>query len=119
AGTRSISRLTGVGRRMPLLAAAAALGAASMAGLPPLLGFVGKEAALEAFVPGAHPGLSATASAAVLACLVLGSVLTFAYSARFLWGAFADKDTVAPVPFPRPGAAFTAAPVLLAAAGLL
>ena len=117
-GTRSISRLTGLGRRMPVLAAAAALAAASMAGLPPLLGFVGKEAALEAFLPGAWTGPAAPA-AAVLTGLVFGSVLTVAYSARFLWGAFADKDTVAPVPFTRPGRAFTAAPVVLAGAGLL
>ncbi|MEY9210879.1 DUF4040 domain-containing protein [Thermobifida halotolerans] len=118
-GTRSISRLTGLGRRMPVLAVAAALAAASMAGLPPMLGFVGKEAALGAFVPGAQPGPATPVAVAVLAGLVLGSLLTFAYSARFLWGAFADKDTVSPVPFSPPGRAFTAAPVALAAAGLL
>ena len=37
-----------------------------------------------------------TASSLVLAGLVLGSVLTVAYSARFLWGAFARKPDASP-----------------------
>src|SRR5690606_22741953 len=44
AGTRDQRRLSGLGRRMPVIAAIAAIAAASMAGLPPLLGFVAKEA---------------------------------------------------------------------------
>ena len=56
-----------------------------MAGLPPLLGFVGKEAAFEAFLHGRCRGRPWTIG------LVLGSVLTVAYSARLLWGAFARK----------------------------
>src|SRR5690606_5130142 len=43
AGTRDITRLAGLRRLMPRSAAAGALAAASMAGLPPLLGFVAKE----------------------------------------------------------------------------
>lgn len=117
-GTRSISRLTGLGRRMPVLAAAAGLAAASMAGLPPLVGFVGKEAALEAFVPGHTAELPWIATVAVLAGLVVGSILTFAYSARFLWGAFADKETISERRFHAPSAAFTTGPVLLAALSL-
>jgi multicomponent Na+:H+ antiporter subunit A len=70
---------------MPGLAVAAALAAASMAGLPPLIGFVGKEAAFEAFLHGTVENW------AVAGGLLLGSVLTVAYSARFLWGAFARK----------------------------
>jgi len=44
-GTRDVSRLSGLGRSMPLTAASAALAAASMAGLPPFLGFLAKEEA--------------------------------------------------------------------------
>ncbi|QBI55263.1 hydrogen gas-evolving membrane-bound hydrogenase subunit E [Streptomonospora litoralis] len=117
-GTRSISRLSGLGRRMPVLAAAAGLAAMSMAGLPPLLGFAAKEAALEAFVPGAAPAPPPEAAAAVLAGLVAASVLTFAYSARFLWGAFADKSTVSERSFFAPSAAFVAAPVVLSVLSL-
>ncbi|GAB3447936.1 Na+/H+ antiporter subunit A [Streptomonospora sediminis] len=118
-GTRGISRLSGLGRRMPVLAAAAGLSAASMAGLPPLIGFAAKEAALEAFVPGAAPQPPPAASAVELAGLVAGSVLTFAYSARFLWGAFADRPTVSERRFEAPSAAFIAAPVALSAISLV
>ncbi|GAA4620222.1 hypothetical protein GCM10023108_48490 [Saccharopolyspora hordei] len=85
AGTRDIRELSGLGRSMPWLAGVAVLGVASMAGLPPMLGFIGKEAAFSAFLTGARPDLL------VDAVLVLGSMLTVAYSLRMLWGAFADK----------------------------
>ncbi|WP_067805177.1 Na+/H+ antiporter subunit A [Actinomadura formosensis] len=81
-GTRRADRLSGVGRRLPVLAIAATAAVASMIGLPPFLGFVAKEAALEAF---AHGGLDI----AVLAGVVAGSALTVAYGVRFLHGAFA------------------------------
>ncbi|MEM6637118.1 MAG: putative monovalent cation/H+ antiporter subunit A [Pseudomonadota bacterium] len=42
-GTRDAEILGGLGRAMPFTALAAALAAASMAGLPPFLGFIGKE----------------------------------------------------------------------------
>src|SRR5918998_1630438 len=74
-----------VGGALPGLAVAATLAAASMAGLPPLVGFVGKEAAFEGFL---HGGAADTA---VEIGLVLGATLTAAYSARLLWGAFARK----------------------------
>ena len=45
-GTRDLRELSGVGRRLPVLAVAATLAGASMAGLPPLLGFVAKESVL-------------------------------------------------------------------------
>ena len=46
-GTRDIRKLAHLGDRAPALAVVAALAAASMAGLPPFLGFVGKEAAFD------------------------------------------------------------------------
>ena len=49
AGTRDIRRLSGVGRMAPKLFTVSVIGAASMAGIPPLLGFVAKEAVLTAF----------------------------------------------------------------------
>lgn len=82
AGTRDLRELSGLWRRMPVVAASAAVAAASMAGIPPLLGYVGKEAAFGAF---------AEHSALIEAGLVLGSVFTTGYSARLLWGAFATK----------------------------
>ncbi|GLY23801.1 Na+/H+ antiporter subunit A [Micromonospora sp. NBRC 101691] len=113
-GTRDLRELSGLGRRSPALAVVATLAAASMAGLPPLAGFVAKEAAYEAFL---HGGV---ADRVVLAGVVLGSALTVAYTLRFLWGAFAGKPGVAATETTHPvGWPFLAGPALLAAAGLV
>ncbi|MBU7597895.1 DUF4040 domain-containing protein [Streptomyces sp. P38-E01] len=91
-GTRDMRRLSGLGRRQPWLVAVAVISAASMSGVPPLVGFVGHEAAFEAFL---HPGgFEGAYHGWVLAALFLGSVLTVAYSVRYLWGAFADRPGV-------------------------
>ncbi|SFK90468.1 Na+/H+ antiporter subunit A [Geodermatophilus ruber] len=117
-GTRDLRRLSGLGRRLPALAAIGGLAAASMAGLPPLLGFVGKEAAFTALWEGGLP--NRTAAAFELTGLVLGSVLTAAYTARFLWGAFARKPGVAATEVEHPPSPlFLAAPAVLSAAGLV
>ena len=50
AGTRDIRKLSGVYGSARALAIVAAIGAASMAGVPPLAGFVAKESVFEAFV---------------------------------------------------------------------
>jgi len=112
-GTRDVRVLSGLGRRMPVLAVAATLAAASMAAVPPLLGFISKEAAYEAFLHGDRFDLL------TLAGLFVGSVLTGAYSARFVWGAFATKPGVALTEPHRPSAAFLAPVVALGAGGLL
>ncbi|TFD57457.1 Na+/H+ antiporter subunit A [Cryobacterium sp. Hh7] len=96
AGTRDWRKLSGVGRSAPALALIALVAVASMAGLPPLFGFVAKEAVftslLDAGVGGSGWGYAALVGTAV------GSVLTVAYSIRFFWGAFGTRreqpDTV-------------------------
>jgi multicomponent Na+:H+ antiporter subunit A len=45
--------------------------------------------------------------------VVVGSVLTVAYTVRFLWGTFAAKPDVRPTPFPPAAVGFLAAPVVL------
>ncbi|TFC27360.1 Na+/H+ antiporter subunit A [Cryobacterium sp. TMT1-3] len=89
AGTRDWRGLSGVGRSAPALAAIALVAVASMAGLPPLFGFVAKEAVftslLDAGVGGSGWGYVALIGTAV------GSVLTVAYSIRFFWGAFGTR----------------------------
>lgn len=60
----------------------AAVAAASMAAVPPLAGFVAKEAAYSAFLHGS------TSDKAVFAGLFLGSILTVAYSLRIAVGLF-------------------------------
>ncbi|SFO11364.1 multisubunit sodium/proton antiporter, MrpA subunit (TC 2.A.63.1)/multisubunit sodium/proton antiporter, MrpB subunit (TC 2.A.63.1) [Geodermatophilus obscurus] len=118
AGTRDLRRLSGLGRRLPVLAVTGTAAAASMAGLPPLLGFVGKEAAFTALLEGGLP--DRTAAVTVLTGLVAGSVLTAAYTARFVWGAFARKPGVEATGVDHPPEPlFLAAPVVLALTGLV
>jgi multicomponent Na+:H+ antiporter subunit A len=74
---------------------------------------VAKESVLEAFVHHAGDPAAGPWGTAVLAGLVLGSVLTFAYSARFMWGAFAVKPGVETTPFKPIKPAFLAAPAVL------
>ncbi len=96
AGTRDLAKLSRIGRNHPWLAATAVVCAASMAGIPPLLGFVAKESVLESLLQSAEHGTGAGLWATVwawtpLVVVALGSVLTVAYSARFIWGSFATK----------------------------
>lgn len=112
-GTRDVRKLSGVFRSSRALGIVAGIGAASMAGVPLLAGFVAKESVLEAFVHHATDPAAGPWGMVVLAGLVVGSVLTFAYSARFMWGAFAVKPGVEPTPFKAISPAFLAAPAVL------
>ena len=110
--TRDVRRLVGLGRRLPGTATVTAVVAASMAGLPPLLGFVAKESALDALI---HTSGWATA------VVVIGSILTTAYGLRYFFGAFgrygadSDHETVG-ADAPRPTRAFVLVPAVLALA---
>ncbi|MGW6725245.1 Na+/H+ antiporter subunit A [Nocardia sp. NPDC055029] len=117
AGTRDLRRLSGLGRRAPWLCAVAVIAALSMAGLPPMLGFVGKESALSALW--STEVLSAPARVALLAGVAVGSAFTVAYSIRFVWGAFgvtANPERV--VTWHAPGPLLLGPPAVLAVAGL-
>jgi multicomponent Na+:H+ antiporter subunit A len=69
-GTRDVYGLGGLGRAMPVTAAAAGLVALSMAGLPPLFGFVAKELTYEAALHGPAAGWVAAAAIAANVPLV-------------------------------------------------
>ena len=117
AGTRDMRRLSGLGREAPVLATISALALLSMAGLPPLLGFVAKEAVFTALLEDAEAG--AFLGWVALIGVALGSILTVAYSARWFWGAFfrkTDVDTVRPV---HENIDFLLAPGILALSGLV
>jgi multicomponent Na+:H+ antiporter subunit A len=119
-GTRDIRRLAWLGHRCPALLVIAAAATASMAGVPPFLGFVAKEADFETL---AHSHSLGAAAPYVLAAIVVGSVFTTIYSLRFLWGAFARKGLPQPstlvAKMHRPSATFMSTPAILAAAGLV
>lgn len=86
--TRDLRRLpTRLFAKMPVAFIVTVVGTASMAGLPPLLGFISKEAILAATLdlPGASmwPWL-------VFILTSLSAVLTIAYSVRIVFGTFVD-----------------------------
>lgn len=119
AGTRDLRALSGVGRAAPVVFVTALVAGASMAGIPPLLGFVGKESVLASLLDVARDGdrsdLSPLAGWLVLVGVILGSVLTVAYTVRFLWGTFATKPDVSPTSFAPAPRGFLFAPVALTA----
>jgi multicomponent Na+:H+ antiporter subunit A len=84
-GTRNINQLGRLGSIMRYTALGALLAAWSMAGLPPLLGFLAKEtlkvASLESEMPGVFTLLFPAAA-------VIGSALTVAVALRLLWDTF-------------------------------
>ncbi|MFT3862466.1 Na+/H+ antiporter subunit A [Micropruina sp.] len=119
-GTRDLTQLTGLARAMPAVAVIGGLAAASMAGLPPTLGFIAKESALEALsylvtYDGDSTHLTPPLAVLLLAAVVAGSMLTVGYSLRWWWGAFADKRNVTAPPLHRPSVGFVSVPALLAA----
>jgi multicomponent Na+:H+ antiporter subunit A len=118
-GTRDIRRLAWLGQRSRPLLIIASGATASMAALPPFLGFLAKEADFDTV---AHSPLLGAWAPYVLAGIVLGSVFTTIYSLRFMWGAFARKGLREPsvrvAEMHRPPASFLAAPAILAAGGL-
>ncbi len=92
-GTRDVRHLPRPGVGWGPTVVAAAVAAASMAGVPLLFGFVAKEADYTGFLDqGAGAGTA-------LAVIVIGSALTVAYSLRFLAGVTGRlADDVPPAP---------------------
>ncbi|WP_405217906.1 Na+/H+ antiporter subunit A [Agrococcus sp. Ld7] len=113
-GTRDLRELGGLARRMPWTAGAAILAAASMAGIPPTLGFLGKEAALDAALSDAGGDLMALGWVAFLG-IAVGAALTIAYSLRLIVGTFFGRLRGEPK---RTSRWLVIAPVVLALGGL-
>jgi multicomponent Na+:H+ antiporter subunit A len=112
AGTRDRRKLRGLGPGWGPVKAITVVSVASMAGLPPLVGFVAKEEAYAAFLSGSIGGF------VTLAGLVAGSVLTVAYSVRFAATLLAPAATMQQpeqAPAPPPAGAFAAPAAALAA----
>lgn len=115
-GTRDFTRITGVRQALPLLSIGIVLAALSMAAVIPTIGFVAKESAFAAYlemfdVYTVWPPL-------VFAALLVSSVLTAAYTLRFVYGALANKPHADSTPGPtRVG--FQLPTLFLGAGGLL
>ncbi len=91
-GTRDIRKLSGVGKSMPVIAWLTGLSAASMAGLIPLFGFVTKEKSLVALLDA--DAKAGTVADVALAFVVIGSILSAAYSVRLVRGMFGTKPNM-------------------------
>ncbi len=116
-GTRDIRRLGGLGKAMPVTALIATLATASMAGLPPLGGFISKELMLYETPKIALLGLPWLVT--VLA--TLGATLSVGYSLRLAGHLFFGTPRAAE-PFARahdPGFGMWAAPALLTVLAVL
>ncbi|GAA3604951.1 DUF4040 family protein [Marihabitans asiaticum] len=87
AGTRELTRIPRLVSQMPVSFAVMVLGCASMAGIPPMLGFLSKEELLAAY--GETPG-GQLAGVVALAVGALGAVMTFVYCGRVVFGSFVD-----------------------------
>src|SRR5699024_10637354 len=96
---REIPKLSGLARKEPFIFGLAILSALSMAGIPPLFGFVTKEAVIDSVMN--EPLLIGMPRNLMLIAIILGSVFTMAYALRFLWGAFATKNGATLKPWRR------------------
>lgn len=105
-GTRDADQLSGLRRAMPLTAAAAGLAALSMAGLPPLFGFVAKELSYEAAL---HAPAGWAAAAAVIANIPLVAVAALVGIRPFL-----GQPASTPRPAHEPPASLLLGPLALA-----
>ncbi len=112
AGSRDIAILGGLGRAMPFTAAAAGLAGLSMAGIPPLLGFIAKELMYETTLEAIQPVLLT----GLLLMANVGMVVVAAWVAyQPFWGKPGQEDL-----HPHEGAAgLWFPPLLLAVLSLL
>ncbi|MEY4544129.1 MAG: hypothetical protein RL685_324 [Pseudomonadota bacterium] len=114
-GTRDITQLSGLRRVMPISAVIGALAAGSMAGLPPLLGFLAKE---NAYIAALAPSLLPRALSGVLiGALVTGSALLGAAGLLAGVAPFAGKASFPESSHEAPVGLWLA-PVVLSALGL-
>jgi multicomponent Na+:H+ antiporter subunit A len=92
AATRDITRLGGLRHEMPITFIIATIGALSMAGVPPLNGFLSKEKFQRIFHEMGH-ALGSPFTFIIPALAVAGGVyvFTFAYSIKFIAAIFLGK----------------------------
>ncbi|PJF22205.1 MAG: hypothetical protein CUN56_07150, partial [Phototrophicales bacterium] len=112
-GTRNLDQLGGLRRHLPVSFYTAVLVGLSMAGFPPLLGFVAKETLLEAMLP--EHGLT------LLPIIVVtsASVLTVLAAFLFVWDVFVSRADQQYPHFHAPHNGIHIGPALLAVMSLL
>ncbi len=107
-GTRDIYQLSGLRKKMPITTVISILVLISMAGLPPMLGYISKEFIYEAKIQA--PGIGAF----VLILGVITNIFMFAISAIIAYRLFLGKKLLSPKPPEEPGISFLLGPGILA-----
>ncbi|PYG04465.1 MULTISPECIES: putative monovalent cation/H+ antiporter subunit A [unclassified Thioalkalivibrio] len=113
-GEKEVPNMGGLRRAMPLTAAFSVIAALSLAGLPPLFGFVGKELMLEAAL-GAPDALGVVLPLLAVASAILVVAVAAIVGLRPFFGA---RPEYARTPHESPGA-MLAGPAVLATLGLI
>lgn len=113
-GTREAPVLRGLRHAMPLTALAAALAAISMAGIPPMIGFIGKE-----FMYKAGLGLPGLGAAWVTVMIFAASVLMFVVAGIVALRPFMGELAKTPKPAHEGPWPMLAGPLVLGALSLL
>jgi multicomponent K+:H+ antiporter subunit A len=88
-GTRDLRRLGGIARAMPMTVLVATLAALSMAGLPPMFGFLAKETLL---VTAVHPAAPDLARILFPVSVVIAGAFLLAQSAMLIWDTFFGEE---------------------------
>jgi multicomponent Na+:H+ antiporter subunit A len=114
AGSREYPAVAGLARAMPLTATVVGLAALSMAGLPPLFGFLGKELVYEATGEAGRWSTATTAAALVASALMVACAGMVALRPFFGGARKSPKDRPA-----DPGWGLWLGPAILAGLGLL
>ncbi|MFN3595911.1 MAG: putative monovalent cation/H+ antiporter subunit A [Rubricoccaceae bacterium] len=112
-GTREIPLLRGLRKAMPVTAAAALLAGLSMAGIPPLFGFIGKELVYEALLE------FGTAGVVMVVAAVVANAATFVAAGIVAVRPFFGAPSETPRHAHEAPWAMWLGPVVLASAGLL
>jgi NADH:ubiquinone oxidoreductase subunit 5 (subunit L)/multisubunit Na+/H+ antiporter MnhA subunit/multisubunit Na+/H+ antiporter MnhB subunit len=87
-GTRDFRKLGGLRGQMPIMFGIAGIAALSMAGLPPLFGFLAKETLLASVT---HPSLPTVVDKIFPLTTVLAGALILAQAGVLVWGVFLGK----------------------------
>ena len=106
-GTRNLDKLGGLRKQMPITFIVAALVGLSMAGYPPLFGFVAKEVLLKAFLEDAVSIIPITVA-------FIASVLTGVAALLYVWDTFVSRPDTEYDHFHMPSPMLTYAPGILA-----
>ena len=93
-GTREVDKLGGLASKLPLTAVVTVFLAFSMAGLPPMLGFLGKELIYEAKLQ--LPGVATLVLILGVASNIFMVIISLLFTYRIFWGKYKGEVSASP-----------------------